>query len=977
MKINRKLNIIVALVLAIVMVMPVSPVYAEDNEAYVYQYTGYDSYSDSKVPYADGNGSATAALMYVKGPDGNLEPYAGYCVDLETSAINGKYYSRTTLTEAEHFSDSVSGHLRAILANSVPVVSLSSLESASGAAGLTYGEAVAATQWAIWSYTNSGTSDVAPPQANAETAKEKAAYYLYTLPPVTASYATEPVLINISAAQDGNKVIFDYSGSVNIGALYDEVITITDGDGNAVPFVKENNKAVVDTTGFYEDKTLNFRIEGKQTLAADAYFYNPEGGRSASQALVSWYSGVTEVAGTATGSYDVDKEKTELVLTGDKELTGRDIDPAVDKFSFVVTDANGATVTTGTSDASGKITFAPVEYTKSMKGSTFEYSVKEVAGDNPGIEYDAAVYNIKVTVGYENGKVTAEVDYGEAEGIEFVNKYTAKDGSIALNVFKDMEGKELQEGMFQFTKVKCDAEGVPLEGAETETVGNKADGTIVFGADTYDKEGAHYYLIKEVDGGERIDGITYDDMEMVVKVTVTDNKYGQLVAEAGYPEDKTFNNIYTADPDSVLIDGQKYLDGRPMEDGEFTFVVKDEEGEVISTAVNDADGHFGFEAIEFAASGIYRFTVSEAEGSAEGVTYDKTVHEVVVTVTDDGKGKLHAELAVPEGGIVFNNEYTGPGQITVTKTFRLNDAATASEMEFEVGLFTDESCTEKALYADGTEVENQIIRMNGEAESAVTFTGLEYGTYYAAEIGKDGTALAEGTVTGRLDQETYRQVVSYESREQILTPEAKEGTAGIVNDFYTEEYYLQGQIRITKQVMVNGEPEGMDAVYFFALFEDPELTVMTSDIEWLAMGNQSEASVVFEKLEINKTYYVAETDPMGTPISAGEYGIREIEIVNGVIEIVPAAEPVVHEAVITNHYDEEEFNLIDEGDPEEEVVEEVTETTVEDLDDKAKDKDKAVKTGDDFNTVTVLMMMIAALIVMAAALFRRKDAEER
>ena len=996
---TRKFNIVVAIILALTMVMPTSmTVYAADNEAYVYQYEDSVGYANNKVYYADGSGSASAYLIYTSGPEGKQQ-YGGYCADFETSLDYDAYYSRTTLGESGHFSDSVTGHLRAILANSVPVKNYLDVAAAAGVTEISQGEVVSATQWAIWAYTNSSSPEIAVPSKDGTTAQEKVAYYLYNLPPITSGYATEPVLMSIAASQDGSKMIFDYSGSVNIDAMYNKVITVTDADGNALPYTDENYRVIVDVSGLNSDQTVNINIEGQQTLAADAYFYNPEGGRGTSQSLISWFEGVTSVAGSGSGTYEVEKENTQLVLTGDKKLTGREIDTAVDDFEFVVKAADtGDVAATGTVDADGKITFTPIEYTKVQAGQVYNYNVTEVAGTNPGMEYDTAVKTVAVKVSYEDGQVKTDVTYGEEGGIVFENKYTAEDAVLQLDVKKKLDGKELQEGQFRFTKVKCDADGVPLDGAETETVTNREDGTVQFAAETYTVEGVHYYLIEEVDGGKRIDGITYDNLEIVVKVTVKDNKLGQLVAAAEYPADAVFDNRYTADPVEVVLEGHKVLEGRPLADGEFTFVLKDKSDKEAGKSVNSKDGKIEFGPLVFNEAGEYVYRIEEVNTGADGVTYDSAVHEVTVKVTDNGKGKLVAEIIYPESGVVFHNTYKGQGQIKVTKIFKLNDAEKAADLKFEIGIYTDEGLKSKAVRADGTEVENKVIDMNQHSTAAVIFDGLEYGTYYVAEIGIDGMPLAAGEVTGMLGHAAFRQTVTYGQGSVVLTIDNKTGSAEITNDFYTEEYLLQGEIKVTKKVLTDGEANGVDAKFFTALFADPELSQLASEVKIIEMGGQAEASVIFENLEINKTYYVAETDMQGSPLKAGDYNISNITVENGAVELA-AGMAEIPEVMIINEYDTDEFDYFDDDeegtDGEEESYEEETEVSVDEEKEKVADEAKArvvekdkvadkddeaedvVQTGDEFNSAIAVFAMAAALMAMiGAVILRRREVEE-
>ena len=741
MKIRRRLYTMIAIAAALMAaaVLPAA-VYGAENEAYVYKYSRSDGYANNYVEYADGNGSAYAYLSYLTGPDGSTQQYGGYCVDFESTVVTGSYYSRTTLGESDHFSTSVSGHLRAILANSVPVQSLSSLAAASGVSGLDYGEAVAATQWAIWAYTNPSSPEISIPDADGASDQEKAAYYLYNLDPISSGYATEPVRMEFDVYQDGSRMIFDYSGSVNVDALQDKIITVKDGAGDSLPYTDENHKIIVDVSGLNSDQTVSVVIEGSQVLAADAYFYAPEGGRMASQSLISWFEGRSAVSGSAFGSYDVEKEKAEIVLNASKQLTGRDIDLSVDNFKFIVKDADtGVEAAEGTAAADGSIAFSPISYNKTQAGQTFNYVIAEAEGDNPGITYDNSVKTVAVTVGYEDGKVVPAVKYDEEAGMTFVNEYTAEDGDIVLAVEKNLVGKmKLKEGMFTFTKVECDEDGIPLEGAETETVSNGADGSVKFDKMTYSAEGVYYYLIRENNGGRKIGGIVYDDMNMIVKVNVTDNKLGQLVAEASYPDEAVFRNVWDPEDVTVVLEGTKKLTGRHMEEGEFTFQLKNAEGELIDEAVNDAKGSFAFSEMVFDAEGEYVFEVSEAAGELPGVKYDDSVFEVTVTVVDDLSGRLKAEVTYPENGLVFNNCYEG-GKLKVTKVVTMEGVLMPVDLKYHAALFMDPQLTQMTLHGV------QTIHMNGSAESTVVFEDLEYGkTYYVAETDQNGRPIVSG-----------------------------------------------------------------------------------------------------------------------------------------------------------------------------------------------------------------------------------------
>jgi len=197
------------------------------------------------------------------------------------------------------------------------------------------------------------------------------------------------------------------------------------------------------------------------------------------------------------------------------------------------------------------------------------------------------------------------------------------------------------------------------DGNVVSTATNNADGTINFGAIHYSEPGTYKYTVSEANGGAG--GITYDSTVYAVTVTVTDNGAGQLVATVTYNAgDIVFNNTYNADSTTVTLTGKKELTGMKLTDGMFSFVVKDKNGNIVSTGMNSADGTINFGKIGFAEAGVYTFTVTEINNGADGITYDSTVYTVTVTVTDNGDGTLSVEVTYPKDGIVFTNKYSAP-----------------------------------------------------------------------------------------------------------------------------------------------------------------------------------------------------------------------------------------------------------------------------------------------------------------------------
>ena len=147
------------------------------------------------------------------------------------------------------------------------------------------------------------------------------------------------------------------------------------------------------------------------------------------------------------------------------------------------------------------------------------------------------------------------------------------------------------------------------------------------------------------------------DIENTASQTV--HQYDPTKKSVEKPEKPTETRVVNI-PTKVEFEFTKRLEGRPLKDGEFSFVLKDKDGNVIETVTNDADGKIKFSALTFkrGEEGVYTYTVEEVKGTEEGVTYDTMVATVTVTVAKDGK-VLTAVAGLPED-TEFNNTVTPP-----------------------------------------------------------------------------------------------------------------------------------------------------------------------------------------------------------------------------------------------------------------------------------------------------------------------------
>lgn len=393
----------------------------------------------------------------------------------------------------------------------------------------------------------------------------------------------------------------------------------------------------------------------------------------------------------------------EASLSGKKSLQVPDgLTPAdiTGKFTFTVIGEEGAPMPASTSvhnDADGKVDFGKITFTlddlnkalgeKSKKREhTFTYTVTE-SGEVAGVTNDAKLSRkVSFTV-TDNGKGKLSVSRnpdGDA-AFTFTNTYnvTPVESRVTDQIIanKVLTGRDLKAGEFSFELVEGDK--VVAKGT------NAADGKITMSAVKYDKPGTHTYTLREVKGGTISKGVTYSDAEYTIETTITDNGDGTLKAEHVLKDAKgatsaTFENSYSVTPADADLDFglSKAIDGREWTDGdEFSFTITAPDGAPLpnpaTVTVSNHDAKDGIAAIKFGkihytAAGTYKYEIRENAGNAAGMAYDGHVATAEVTVTEDGEGKLTANVTKKENGRFTNTyrtelNYTAAGGLWLSK----------------------------------------------------------------------------------------------------------------------------------------------------------------------------------------------------------------------------------------------------------------------------------------------------------------------
>ena len=341
-----------------------------------------------------------------------------------------------------------------------------------------------------------------------------------------------------------------------------------------------------------------------------------------------------------------------------------------DQFEFVLKEGNN-TLETAKNKANGTVTFKELTYTEE---GTHTYTITENKGTDASINYSTQTITATVEVKKADDKLVATVTYsgGDTEkGNTFTNTKTpptpvpptVKPTSaqfkakkvLAINGSSDRTLKANE-----FTFLLKDQNGTLVD---TKTNGENGD--ILFNPVSFNEAGTFTYTIAEQKPATPESAITYDEAVHTVTVTVTKDATGQLSADVQYDGKKdtpTFTNTYTPPtpptPSEKQITTSKILEGRDLQGGEFSFNLLDENGTVLQTKQNAADGTVTFDAIAYteAMIGTHKYTIKEVVPADQAnIQYDEGQVDVTVTVTkDEAANAIQAVISYGEKKTFIN-----------------------------------------------------------------------------------------------------------------------------------------------------------------------------------------------------------------------------------------------------------------------------------------------------------------------------------
>lgn len=461
------------------------------------------------------------------------------------------------------------------------------------------------------------------------------------------------------------------------------------------------------------------------------------------------------------------------------------------------------------------------------KEGVYRYQVKERKGDNAGVAYDSRTWVLTVTVTDDlttfTRRITANTtcDGVQSDAIQFTNTYQAKPVSVQFRAHKtladpDHTGIQLQAGQYEFTCVE-DKTGGQVGTVKT----NDQRGDVLFDTISYTKTGVYDYTLSEVQGDRG--GITYDATKHHVRVTVTDNGEGQLLADVKYDNGTNipeFTNTYHAQPATdnptavkkmTSSKGNKYtLKG---EDFAFTLQQQSAPANVSNadqTKRNDQQGNIRFDQLSFPLVGTYVFTMSEQDTTVPGVTKDGTVATITYVVKDvDHTGKLAvvSKTVTPTTGangknITFTNHYS-PKNVgySISGVKNIVNTDTATSRVPQDGEFKFQLNAVSAHDSDGNAISmNDMPMPAGSQNGTVTVTnkgsGFTFGqmvytmpgvyTYHVKELA--GTDKTIGYST-----QEYDVTVTVTDRDGMLSAAADSQT----NDIRFDNTYTPTPVDVT------------------------------------------------------------------------------------------------------------------------------------------------------------------------------------
>ncbi len=672
---------------------------------------------------------------------------------------------------------------------------------------------------------------------------------------------------SLSGMKDGEKATFSF-GRAEFSKEGEYTFTVTEKDGGKAGMTYDTEAKTFKVKVFKKNGVMSTVQENKPTFK-NTYEASGEYTPAGSKTLLNENGNKLSVKDNQFkfSVYYAGHEDGEPVITG-TTTAGKDAAIQFGKLSYTISDLEKL-VAKGYADK--KVLADGAEY-------SINYAVTENATGNSALQQNTQVQTFRVVVTDNgSGKLAAKSTYGQK--IAFENLYKSDKATVNFEGQKVLEGRKLKADEFSF-KFTSDEANAPMP--EQTEVQNKADGSVNFGAITYGKndlgdatEKTFTYKVKEY--GNR-PGVRNDTETKIVKVTVKDDGKGHITAETD-PNTAplfTFNNTYSTTSRESSVTGhvsiKKALAGRAMEDGEFHFVLKDENGKTVGNAVNDKAGNITFDKLTFKKVGTYNYTVEEVAGNDRHITYDATPYTISAIVTDNLDGTLKVTWKSGTGAILFKNTYTPDSTDaapSVEKKIAGKNPAKDSTFRFTL------TGKDNAPMPEGSKDDRKTVKITGEGKAdfgKINFTRAGTYTYKVAEENGNESSYNYDSTEYTL---TYKvtDVRGTLKAEQSITAGGKSADAMVFTNKYAPAS-MEGDAAITGTKELVGRSMLKDEKFEFVLkagdaetqkaIDEKDIVLDDTNASLSGMKDGEKATFSFGRAEFSKegeyTFTVTEKD---------------------------------------------------------------------------------------------------------------------
>ena len=461
----------------------------------------------------------------------------------------------------------------------------------------------------------------------------------------------------------------------------------------------------------------------------------------------------------------------------------------------------GQVIDKATSLADGSINFNTLTFDTA---GTFNYQIREVKGNDPNINYDSAIKNVKIEV-TDNGRGKKEAKVTYTDTPTFNN--TTKLGKLEIK--KEVTGTTDNSKDFTFEiLINGKKQNITLKNGESKTIDS-----IPYGS-SYEVKEINLpkgYVTAEIENASGV--ISSSEITVLAK-----NKYNPI--------------------GNVQIKARKVLKNKDLSNGEFVFELLDSNDNVLDTAKNDRDGNIYFNSLEIKEAKNAKYKIREVQGNEKDIVYDNHEEIVNVTVTDDGEGNLTAREQYDDDGAIFTNKYNvekipkieNETNFTITK--KLEGTSTDKEFEVKVDIKKDDKNIENVFSYTSNLDSKEHEFVSGEK---VKIKGNEILTFKKVPLGAKVT-LTEDSYPGYTVKEDS-------ILEKVL--EDKENNLKITN-----VYHANGKLELkAKKELLGGNIE--DYNFDFLLMNNGDVLSKVKNDE---NGNIDFNSIKFNEKDIGKTY---------------------------------------------------------------------------------------------------------------------------